>query len=605
MENSLLRRWKAFLAATLAMIVLVGCGARIDTVLTVEKDESGTREMHLTLSESDFEDYVDGSVKDLEAVIKENLPEELEVSDIKTDDGDLKATFTLKFDSPEDYLEKVSALVEDPDLQADISVPDTLFVQGVVVEESFTSDELLEWLVTALEEEGLIDSDAASDALDNSGEKKLKFDDETEETYEPFQVSSVQDRGLDSVEMETSLLEPGSFSRIIRYSMSSEVYEEEPEEFDNFFNSIVPEGGTLEQSSGDPVTWTVEFAADDADGLAARTATALDSDAVEFSFEQDSSGAQVHTTIVNMADCVNMCSETAPTITDTLRVPAHWEFEGYAEPDQDHQVVMEEVSTTPLEFWASVQLHAVEVTTKLWSDSTIETILDVSLDGAAVTEDLKEALTPDETVGRLDVSESDELTTLTITLDRVSYEEFNETTATFLPEAYIEASERPGTFFREEQGVYLHFNLAELLGNAPVSEGATHRIEPQGALSLAEEGAEEVSAESLAELSDQSFELSSVKLSAWITLAVIAAFIVAFALVLVVFRKQISQAYASWSQKKQAQREAEEAQRNAETGRYAATSSQQFVPGAGHALADAGAPSEPGAQREWSEADLI
>src|SRR5690625_7766025 len=89
MENSLLRRWKAFLAATLAMIVLVGCGARIDTVLTVEKDESGTREMHLTLSESDFEEYVEGSVDDLEAVIKENLPEQLEVSDITTDDGDL------------------------------------------------------------------------------------------------------------------------------------------------------------------------------------------------------------------------------------------------------------------------------------------------------------------------------------------------------------------------------------------------------------------------------------------------------------------------------------------------------------------------------------
>src|SRR5699024_6731542 len=352
MENSLLPRWKAFLAATLAMIVLVGCGARIDTVLTVEKDESGTREMHLTLSESDFEEYVEGSVDDLEAVIKENLPEQLEVSDITTDDGDLKATFTLEFDSPEDYLEKVSALVDDTELQADISVPDTLFVQGVVVEESFTSDELLEWLVIALEDEGLVDSDAASDALDNSGDKELKFGDETEAAHEPFQVSNVQDRGLALVEMETSLLEPGSCSRISRYSMSSEVYEEDPEEVDAFFEAIVPVGGDLEQSSGDPITWTVEFAADDADGLAAKTAPALDSDAVEFSVEQDSSGAQVHTTIVNMADCVNMCSEDAPTITDTLRVPAHWEFDGYAEPDQDHQVVMEEVSATPLEFSA-------------------------------------------------------------------------------------------------------------------------------------------------------------------------------------------------------------------------------------------------------------
>ncbi|HLR57684.1 MAG TPA: hypothetical protein VK098_05825 [Beutenbergiaceae bacterium] len=605
MENSLLPRWKAFLAATLAMIVLVGCGARIDTVLTVEKDESGTREMHLTLSESDFEEYVEGSVDDLEAVIKENLPEQLEVSDITTDDGDLKATFTLEFDSPEDYLEKVSALVDDTELQADISVPDTLFVQGVVVEESFTSDELLEWLVIALEDEGLVDSDAASDALDNSGDKELKFGDETEAAHEPFQVSNVQDRGLALVEMETSLLEPGSFSRIIRYSMSSEVYEEDPEEFDAFFESIVPEGGDLEQSSGDPITWTVEFAADDADGLAAKTATALDSDAVEFSVEQDSSGAQVHTTIVNMADCVNMCSEDAPTMTDTLRVPAHWEFDGYAEPDQDHQVVMEEVSATPLEFSASVQLHAVEVTTKLWPDSTIETIVDVSLDGGAVTEELTESLTPEEAVGRLDVSESDELTTLTLTLDRVSYEEFNENTAAFLPGAHIETTERPGTFFREEQSVYLHANLAELLGNAPVAEGVTHRIEPQGALSLAEEGAEETSAESLDELSDQSFELSSVKLSAWITLGVIAAFIVALALVLVVFRKQISQAYASWSQKKQAQREAQDAHRNAGTGPYTAASPQQSVPGEGQTPADASAPSDPGAPREWSEADLI
>src|SRR5699024_12215835 len=104
--------------------------------------------------------------------------------------------------------------------------------------------------------------------------------------------------------------------------------------------------------------------------------------------------------------------------------------------------------------------------------------------------------------------------------------------------------------------VYLHANLAELLGNAPVAEGVTHRIEPQDALSLAEEGAEETSAESLDELSDQSFELSSVKLSAWITLGVIAAFIVALALVLVVFMEHISPDIASWSHKKQAQRDA-------------------------------------------------
>src|SRR5699024_11687109 len=99
--------------------------------------------------------------------------------------------------------------------------------------------------------------------------------------------------------------------------------------------------------------------------------------------------------------------------------------------------------------------------------------------------------------------------------------------------------------------------------------------------SLAEEGAEETSAESLDELSDQSFELSSVKLSAWITLGVIAAFIVALALVLVVFRKQISQAYASWSQKKQAQREAQDAHRNAGTGTSSAASAPQYAPGAG------------------------
>src|SRR5699024_5285777 len=124
-------------------------------------------------------------------------------------------------------------------------------------------------------------------------------------------------------------------------------------------------------------------------------------------------------------------------------------------------------------------------------------------------------------------------------------------------------------------------------------------------LSLAEEGAEETSAESLDELSDQSFELSSVKLSAWITLGVSAAFVVALALVRVVFRKQISQAYASWWQKTQAQREAQDAHRNAGTGPYAAASPQQSVPGEGQTPADASAPSDPGAPREWSEADLI
>src|SRR5699024_7790461 len=182
---------------------------------------------------------------------------------------------------------------------------------------------------------------------------------------------------------------------------------------------------------------------------------------------------------------------------------------------------------------------------------------------------------------------------------------FNENTAAFLPGAHIETTERPGTFFREEQSVYLHVNLAELLGNAPVAEGVTHRIEPQGALSLAEEGAEETSAESLDELSDQSFELSSVKLSAWITLGVIAAFIVALALVLVVFRKPTSRACASWAQQGQGQREAQDAHRNARPGPCTAACAQRSGPGGGQTPADASAPSDPGAPREWSEADLI
>ena len=76
-----------------AVLILTGCGGKLETDLTVNEDLSGTRHMALSVDMSENSQYINGDAENITATIEQNCPEEISFSSDNTDD-----VVTLNFD---------------------------------------------------------------------------------------------------------------------------------------------------------------------------------------------------------------------------------------------------------------------------------------------------------------------------------------------------------------------------------------------------------------------------------------------------------------------------------------------------------------------------
>lgn len=99
---------------TIFALVLSACsGATLKTELNLDDANKGSRVMNLTIeNSSDNSDSVKGGNDAIDASIKKHLPEGLEFSGITTEGDTAKGTFTIKFDSVDDYRKKVEGLLK-------------------------------------------------------------------------------------------------------------------------------------------------------------------------------------------------------------------------------------------------------------------------------------------------------------------------------------------------------------------------------------------------------------------------------------------------------------------------------------------------------------
>ena len=393
------RRVVAAAAAAVMVLVLAACGAKLDTVLEVGADGRGSRTMTLTLSTSDRDQYVTGGNAALDASIRKHLPSQLAFSGLSEtpgqggDAGDVTATFTLTFDSLKDYRAKVAALLAangSTDVPTiDIRIEDSLFLQGVMVDESFGSSDLLAWLEPGLLADGVIGSNASGNVIE-SGDTVVRAAGREYASSEPISVNQVRDVGMQSVAMRTRLADDGTVTRTIEYAMGADAYATDPDGFDQFMTKATPSGGTLAPGKAvDGVhTWTMTIAVP-VEELAKATSQALGGGDASFEVQRSFTQAPpaMQLTVTASADCSSICSPRAGDVRDTLVLPVSWAPADGSGPDGPGDSANEaaydlRLPAEAVAFTQPVPVRSVRIATQVYPDLTVAQTVVLALPAA-------------------------------------------------------------------------------------------------------------------------------------------------------------------------------------------------------------------------------
>ncbi len=252
-----MKNWFHKFGVILIMILVTGllsgcsAGSTVETTLTINEDLSGTRVMELVIDQSVFDEYFNGTIEDLNAAATEGCPADLTwVHDDST--GINIYTVTLSFTSPQDYKEKVDRIIgEGSDVQIVMSKSDSVWASGVMVDESFSSGDLLNWLKTLLVEKGLVSSSNASDIFELDGNKVLFAGEEYTTRYNDISIDEIEYLSINSIDMLTDAKEYDCYDKTIVISIPESSMEKKGEEIKTWLEARVPSGATGEWTTDD------------------------------------------------------------------------------------------------------------------------------------------------------------------------------------------------------------------------------------------------------------------------------------------------------------------------------------------------------------------
>lgn len=139
--------------ATLCAVVLTACGADVNSRLDLQPDYSGQRLFVLTMADNDL-NALSGGVEAAERALEMHTPEVLIFEGVEAEDEGYSATFTMPFNSLEDYQNKISALLDASNVPAaeqdmTIQADDQALRTSLTFEESFYNDDLMGWAAEA------------------------------------------------------------------------------------------------------------------------------------------------------------------------------------------------------------------------------------------------------------------------------------------------------------------------------------------------------------------------------------------------------------------------------------------------------------------------
>ena len=200
-----------------AVLILTGCGGKLETDLTVNEDLSGTRHMALSVDMSENSQYINGDAENITATIEQNCPEEITFSSDNTDDV-VTLNFDINFTSLEDYQTKVESLIEDSEYYDNLITyvaPNSVFAKGVSYEEEFTSQELLSWFENLMVDAGYVDSSNRSYIFNESSINYNIIGSEGTASYGSISLNNIEFLPITGIDFITDVNTDGTYNRTI------------------------------------------------------------------------------------------------------------------------------------------------------------------------------------------------------------------------------------------------------------------------------------------------------------------------------------------------------------------------------------------------------
>ncbi len=491
------QRWM-FLAVllTVAALILSACGAKIDTQLGLESAEKGTRTMLVSFDMKDNKDKVKGGVEAIDASIRKHLPEGMEYAGIQTDGDKARATFTIPFSSVDEYRTKVASILKaagsSTTPQINIVNSEQGLVQGIQVEENFSSKDLLSWLPEALVVDGVIETSRKNSVFNSSNnETTVKFGEKEVKNSGGSTITAkdVQDRGFKAVFMDINEKD-GGYSVMVSFSAKEIMNSETSSAVDAYLNQVKPEGAELKKgldsseargyapsastsAAKEEIGRTMLFQASSSQDLSDKLKKIFGASSTGLSFsrevtEKDGS-FKVEKTISGTLDCSLLCSPEGRGLTLTMKDSEDRRYEpNYSRRDSNSSSSNNRILAVNLVSSRDVSMKSMKVATSLGLDGSMEARFLYAFpteDVAGAEQKLKDVFaggSNDET----EVRQDGDATIVSVKVRGKDQNEFNQRLNEYMPDSKVTVT-RPGGYhpFGSDYTVTPEIKLSSKLGN--------------------------------------------------------------------------------------------------------------------------------------------
>lgn len=329
------------LVAIAMLATACGSGSSVDTVLDINQDLSGKRTMTIAINGKTFDRYFDGSVDDLSELIESTCPEELTWS-FDSSTGNNVYTFELNFSSPEDYKAKVERIMGN-EVTLSIEAPNSVWSNGTYVEESFTSQNLIQWLSDAVVAAGYVSS-SNSNSIFSTGSTSVNFNGISEVTSSCIYLNEIEYVKLNSITILTDVVDIDKFKTEVLIDVPQASMNVKGDEIRAFMEEATPLGSELKEdtSSGTGTVFVITCPETDISGVEAQLNGVFGEGNV--AFENDNIGTDRTPFIVPFQQIahINFSSFVAgdgQTVTYRydLRIPENYEHDMSWTEDIDHE----------------------------------------------------------------------------------------------------------------------------------------------------------------------------------------------------------------------------------------------------------------------------
>lgn len=218
-------------------VALSGCnaGSSINTTLTINDDLSGKRDMKIIINNDVFNEYFSGTITDLNNIITIYCPSSITYEYYESESS-REYVFTLSFSSLLDYQSKVNNILGEESTIV-IEVPESIWVNGIYVEESFESVDLLAWLSNALIENGYVSESNAS-MIFSDGSTEVIYNGQSNSSSSQIYVDQIEYINIDEINFFKDINNFDDYNLKVEFAIPSKYLDLKGEEIRAYFISL-------------------------------------------------------------------------------------------------------------------------------------------------------------------------------------------------------------------------------------------------------------------------------------------------------------------------------------------------------------------------------